>query len=219
MQDGRLHGIGQAPLLKVTALRCHSAQVNARSPVDSRLDQVPIFDEFLSRRYLYEGVVDVAETLPVHAIRCGRQTEYDRVIVTLDDLLVRRRSAAVRFVYDDDVCIPVITTDECLDAGHLNGLIGVRSCVFTLDDPVRNLEVVQAFAALLDELGAVGEEGDLLPLLDGTIDDGTSDGGLTRTRRSDHEHATLSGTDLAAYRLDRFALIIAKDYLHLPVLC
>ena len=81
---------------------------------------------------------------------------------------------------------------------------------------MRNLEVVQALGALLDELCAVSKEDDLAPLVHGSVDDLGCDRRLASPRRGHDEQTPHPRAYQIAHRLDRLALVIAKDYLHLP---
>ena len=84
------------------------------------LSGADIFDQVLRRADDHNVVVDVAQTLARHPVwRRGKAENY-RIVVSRDDLLVHRRGAAVRLVYDDDVSIAMLTPDQRLNAGNLN---------------------------------------------------------------------------------------------------
>lgn len=113
-------------------------------------------------------------------------------------------------IHDDQICGPMFTVDERLNARNLHGPLRIKPRVIPLDNSVRNLEVVEFLTALFDQLGAVSKEDTALVFGDCPSDHRGTHACLPGAGRRYEHNPPVALSDLAAQRFQGLRLIWAK---------
>ena len=178
----------------VTAANVQSVQVElVRRRVIDRLSEEALLDQPCDLGAANDRVEGIGQTLAIQPLRCGSETEHDRLRKCREYLRPGASGGVVALVHDDDIRRHEASdsTNDSLDGNDLDMRQRIDRPA-SGDDAMRDSELAHRPARLLDQLLPVDENPDAFALGSSAVRDVAEHDRLARAGRTDNKRAALA---------------------------